>query len=363
MSDRRVIELAETNVDHRDLAWLKQALQWAIELEFFTIPPYLTAFWSVKDSSDPVAVAIREVLIEEMLHMSLACNMLVSIGGIPKIDDPEVVPRYPNPMPGGVKPLLTVALEGLSETAIRTFMAIEEPETDISTLEAVRADETFTRIGEFYDAIENAFYGIDEIESLMTREGQVEGYFGETQQPDGSDVPKSIGTLSEVSAAIKLIKDQGEGTSEDIGDPDTGELAHYYRFKEIDVGKKLVFIPGRDWVHAGPEVAMPDRWPVVKVPPGGYRIEDVDDENVWANMQQFDVAYTKVIRQLQLAWTPDAGLEGGQAALHKGLELMMSDLPRLARQIMQVSKDNQNQNYAPNFRYVPDEVTQEGAIE
>ena len=69
MSDRRVIELAETNVDHRDLAWLKQALQWAIELEFFTIPPYLTAFWSVKDSSDPVAVAIREVLILSLIHI------------------------------------------------------------------------------------------------------------------------------------------------------------------------------------------------------------------------------------------------------------------------------------------------------
>ena len=100
MSDLRVNELVETNVDDRDVAWLKQALQWAIELEFFTIPPYLTAFWSVKNPTDPVAVAIREVLVEEMLHMSLACNMLVAIGGKPKIFDSSAAPRYPSSMPG-----------------------------------------------------------------------------------------------------------------------------------------------------------------------------------------------------------------------------------------------------------------------
>ena len=108
MNDRRIIEHVQNDDGDRDLDWLKQSLQYAIELEFFTIPPYLTAFWSVKDHRDPVAVAIREVLVEEMLHMSLACNMLVSIGGTPKIADPDLVPKYPGPMPGGVLSLIHI---------------------------------------------------------------------------------------------------------------------------------------------------------------------------------------------------------------------------------------------------------------
>ena len=344
MSDRRVIELAETNIDNRDLAWLKQALQWAIELEFFTIPPYLTAFWSVKDSSDPVAVAIREVLVEEMLHMSLACNMLVAVGGQPKIFDVSAAPSYPNPMPGGVKPSLTVSLEGLSKQALSTFMKIEEPEEDIAFLETVKAKAEYVRIGEFYDDILLAFKNLD---PPLTREGQIESYFGETQQPDGSNVPKNIGSLKDVKAAIDLIKDQGEGTSELVSDPDTGELAHYYRFKEVAVGRKLIQSDDGRWVHQGPEIAMPKCWPVAVVPRGGYQIDDVHDDKVWDNMNQFDVVYSQAVKQLDLAWSG-----GGLKALHQAIELMMSDMPRLAKQIMRVSLDQQPYNYGPNFRLV-----------
>ena len=344
MSDLRVNELVETNVDDRDVAWLKQALQWAIELEFFTIPPYLTAFWSVKNPTDPVAVAIREVLVEEMLHMSLACNMLVAIGGKPKIFDSSAAPRYPSSMPGGVKPSLTVSLEGLSKQALSAFMKIEEPEEDIAFLETVEAKKTYVRIGEFYDDIRRAFHDLD---LELNREGQIETYFGETQQPDGSNVPKNIGTLDDVDAAINLIKDQGEGTSELISDPDTGELAHYYRFKEVAVGRKLIQSDDGRWVHQGPEIPMPDCWPVAEVPAGGYTFDDVHDDVVWNKMKQFDVVYSQVVQQLDLAWDG-----GGIKALHRGIELMMSDMPRLAKEIMQVPLEQQPYNYGPNFRLV-----------
>ncbi len=343
MNDNRVIELMATSAADRDKDWLMQALQWAIELEFFTIPPYLTAFWSVKDHRDPVAVAIREVLVEEMLHMSLACNMLVAIGGRPRIYAADVVPVYPNPLPGGVKPSLHVSLGGLSKQALNTFMKIEEPEKDISHLEMVEAVQTYPRIGAFYDDIKQAF---DEINPKLTREGQIEAYFGETQQPDGSNVPKNIGTLDDVEAAIVLIKDQGEGTPETIKDPGTGELAHYYRFKEVAVGRKIIKVDQR-WVHQGPEVPMPECWPVGEIPAGGYGFDDVHDDGVWDAMQQFDIVYSRVIKQLDHAWSG-----GGLKTLHHALELMMSEMPRLAREIMQVPIEQQPYNYGPNFRFV-----------
>ena len=37
------------------LDWLKEALQLAIQLELSTLPPYLTARWTIKHASDPFA--------------------------------------------------------------------------------------------------------------------------------------------------------------------------------------------------------------------------------------------------------------------------------------------------------------------
>jgi len=68
-----------------DLSMLRAALQAAVTLEFSTLPPYLTAIWSVKDPLHLVADSILNILQEEMLHMALSCNMLVAIGGRPEI--------------------------------------------------------------------------------------------------------------------------------------------------------------------------------------------------------------------------------------------------------------------------------------
>ncbi|MCA9185231.1 MAG: ferritin-like protein [Planctomycetales bacterium] len=339
MSIRDALEMPRKR---RDLKWLKRALKSAIQLEFFTIPPYLTALWSIKDYRDPVAIAIREVVIEEMLHMSLVCNMLKSIGGRPKLADASVVPRYPAKMPGGVKPELTVCLSGLTRNALEAFMAIEEPEKDISHTERVGDMETFPRIGAFYDAIESAFH---DVHPEISRDGQVQGYFGESQHPDGTYVPKSIGNLDEVSAAIKVIKDQGEGTKELVNDPVTGELAHYYRFKEVAVGRRLIRESDGRWVHSGEQLDMPECWAVARVPDGGYRQSQVP-ANVWDKMVRSDRLYSSTLRHLQSAWD-----NGSQAALHRALELMMDAMPTLAVEIMQVPMEGKDGNYAPNFRF------------
>ena len=60
----------------RDLSWLHEALQAAVELEFFTLPPYLTAMWSIMDQQHAAATTIRAVVEEEMTHMALAANLL-----------------------------------------------------------------------------------------------------------------------------------------------------------------------------------------------------------------------------------------------------------------------------------------------
>ena len=54
---------------------LRTHLQWAIELEHSTIPPYLCALYSIKTGHNREATeAITSVFIEEMLHMTLAAK-------------------------------------------------------------------------------------------------------------------------------------------------------------------------------------------------------------------------------------------------------------------------------------------------
>ena len=83
-----------------NLPSLKAALQNALRLEFFTIPPYLTSLYTLSGSSVGAQYArtiIRNVVRDEMLHINLACNILNAIGGAPDIKG--AIPSYPSPLP------------------------------------------------------------------------------------------------------------------------------------------------------------------------------------------------------------------------------------------------------------------------
>src|SRR5262245_21975489 len=140
---------------------VRNALQNAIQLEHSTIPPYLTALATLSGTSESVTYAqevIRDVVVEEMLHMTLACNILNAIGGHPVIADAHFVPTYPHELPMGVAGDLVVHLKRYSKSLIEdTFMKIEEPEIplDIPVKPAAlaRAASPTITIGQFYAAI------------------------------------------------------------------------------------------------------------------------------------------------------------------------------------------------------------------
>ena len=86
-----MILLDKSLIDNLDpqnpsLAAVQAALQQAVELEHATIPLYLYALYSlVPGKNDAIAAIIQSVVVEEMLHMTLACNVLNAIGGAPDI--------------------------------------------------------------------------------------------------------------------------------------------------------------------------------------------------------------------------------------------------------------------------------------
>ena len=63
---------------------LRTHLQWAVQVELTTIPTYLYAMYSIKDQASESANVFRSVVVEEMLHVALASNLLVAVGGQPK---------------------------------------------------------------------------------------------------------------------------------------------------------------------------------------------------------------------------------------------------------------------------------------
>ena len=334
-----ITELLAAPGVQRDLAWLKDALQAAIELEFFTIPPYLTAMWSVEDPSHPAAAAIRAVVYEEMQHMALACNMLVAVGGAPQINYGTAVPRYPAAMPGGVKPELRVGLGGLTPESVQIFMDIEAPETPLEFpdgFETIGVDETFPRIGAFYDAIRDTF---DALSPKISVDRQLTGPLA----------PMVVATIDDVRKAIHVICVQGEGTDVDPAAVSPRELAHYYRFQELDRGCRLEYSEARKAYAWGPPKSFPfpKAYPVAPIPPGGYRYDRVSGP-VAADLEEFDRAYTRMLDELQAAWGAK-----GQAALWRAVEWMFA-LEKPARSLMQrpIPNTKPPKNYGPNFRYL-----------
>ena len=79
ISDYPTCETAELKTR---ISQLKALLQSAVTLELTIIPPYFTAWLSLQTEygrNRETAEALRSVFVDEMLHMSLAANMLNAV--------------------------------------------------------------------------------------------------------------------------------------------------------------------------------------------------------------------------------------------------------------------------------------------
>jgi hypothetical protein len=300
---------------------LKRALQNAIELEHSTIPPYLYALYSIKPGTNlEVMGLVKSVVIQEMLHMALDCNILNAIHGHPKIDDPCFVPKYPGALPGGVESNLIVPLAPLSKQLINDiFMVIEEPEDPLhfpvtrSFAAAATKQET---IGEFYAGIIQQLKDLSAKENIFTGDPKL-------QLTTGFKPLQTIEVhnLDTAIDAINLIVEQGEGTKTSPLEPGHG-LAHYYRFAEIYYGKKLIPNPAHspgapDYVYGGHEIRFDPCgiWPVITNPERstyspGSKLGNLNDT--------FNFTYTSLLKSLQLVFS------GEPDQLGPALELMIS---------------------------------------
>jgi hypothetical protein len=332
--------------EDRDVQWLAYSLQEAVQLEWTTIPPYLCAYWSIKtdDVPEPTATirdTFRQIVIQEMLHLGLACNMLAGMGGTPNIYSENFAPKYPGVLPSHVHTGLVIGLAGLArdqpgdKQQVAKFMEIELPEAPLAPMAA-----GFPTIGAFYDAICDQF---DRVNPKLSPDRQLTN----DQLPDLI----VVGSPAEAKQKIDLIKRQGEGTACSPFDDDKkvtivprGELAHYYRFGEIHAEHCIRPDPKapKGWSFTGKPLPFPDArnlYLMAEVPPGGY-----------PESTAFDRVYTKLLKMLYTAWA-----EGDSNILANAVGLMDSDLSQAALDLLRAEYPGPSGRgiKGPDFRFVP----------
>jgi hypothetical protein len=232
---------------------LHQYLYVAMQLEHATIPPYLTALYSMHPTVNADAYrVIRVVAVEEMLHLTLAANILNAVGGTPDLSANGFVPAYPARLPDGEDDF-EVGTRAFSRDTIETFLKIERPavagEDDsrfvsrdasaralLPAVDAHEDDLHFFSIGEFYAEIGE---GLERLHHEMGEDlfcGDPARQVGPAYYYSGGAAIVEVTDASSAAAAMRVISEQGEGMGGGIFDEE-GELAHYYRFQQLLLGR------------------------------------------------------------------------------------------------------------------------------
>jgi hypothetical protein len=331
-----------------DVAWLQDALQAAIQLELATLPPYLSALFSIADQGSQAFTLINDIVFNEMTHFGLACNLLAATGAQPTIVQGYRNTVYPGPLPGGVKPKcddtflpffncdpnfeVVLGFDDLKSFA-KMAMQIEYPEDPVPRPRAAMAlGETFPSIGEFYKAIEEAFTAnTASLPYTITRQ----------LTNAGMDL-RAVNSLATAVQAIELIRGEGEGSSKNPFF--NGQLSHFYAFGELFRGAVFQFDPGTstgDWTGAAiPPVVTAAMTPI---PLGGY---PNPAPAAVAALSTCDQVFTDMLTELDAAWATGDGASL-QAAIRSMRKLGASARALLASAIPRIDAPG---IYGPQFR-------------
>ncbi|WP_293111299.1 ferritin-like protein [Moorena sp. SIO4G3] len=241
--------------------YLKQAMV----IEHATLPPYLTALYSLKPGSNLEAFhIIRDIAVEEMLHLTLAANVFNAVGGNIEgvLTDPEFVPSYPAGMPTNPQEdPFDINLGKFSQDAVETFLNIERAKhvSEDKPLVPARPRPTFKHsilkllgqeedlgyysIGLFYTEIIRGLYELDKeykAEGHNLFSGNACKQITPEYYYDGAGDIVKVTDLDSALKALYVIQTQGEGSgSETIYDSEK-KLCHYYRFQQLKLGRYYV---------------------------------------------------------------------------------------------------------------------------
>jgi hypothetical protein len=296
-------------VDSREQ--LVYLLTQASELEQGILCEYLFALYSLKrDPEDGLSgeeldlVArwgrtLAEIAVQEMLHLTLATNMLTAIGAMPHFHRPNFPIRcqwYP--------PDVQVALVPFGEAALRHFLYLERPDhIDLQDAELfsvvcecrpltatpatlMAGPQDYSTVGHLYRSIGHGFA------RLVERYGEAEVFIG---PPEAQATSKLLGwpelvavtDLPSAEAAIATIVEQGEGADGDWREAHFGRLSGILEEYLAATGADPTFEPAR-----------PARPAYVRVPPDQPQATVIGDPRTAAVADLFDAAHQTLLQAL-----------------------------------------------------------------
>ena len=285
-ADHRLVkEINEQWTREQALSELKDHLQIAIEVELATIPIYLYTYYSINrtpDSfpesdisrfADKAGSTIMSVAVEEMLHMSLASNILYSLGQQPELYLKSPGP-YPSNLPGHSKlgpdhKPLALPLSKLSLEQMWHFLEIEYP----AKADAPPEGKNWQTIGQIYayirciissehikdsdfhkgrekHQIQPTNYSPNSIDTVYPERSfdktcpvpapaknsaaAVASFSSQENSHAGPSALMTIDSCERALQAIQTIDAQGEGYGPSKFDDQTHqELSHYYKFLSL----------------------------------------------------------------------------------------------------------------------------------
>lgn len=330
----------------KTLEGLREHLQTAVELELSTIPTYLCALYSIKKGSNQESVeVIKSVVMEEMLHMVLAANVLNAIGGEPKV----LVPTYPTYLPHSDKAFL-INLQKFSPAAIDTFLQIEKPAKKDAPPEANK----YETIGQFYEAIEVALKEFSSEKDIFTgdstRQITPDYYYGGGGRIIAIDNSNQQKALDGALEAINEIVGQGEGVDHTIFDGDHQlfgeeiEYAHYFRFNEIKEGRYYKYT---DTPKTGPtgKALKVDWTQVYNMQPNPKMENYPKGTEIRKKSHEFNRAYSNLIDNIRLAFN-------GHPRLLLKAVTEMYHLKYQAIELMNIPINDKAEMAGPPFEYL-----------
>lgn len=247
---------------------LRYYLTQAMVIEHATLPPYLTALYSLKPGSNLEAFhIIRNIAVEEMLHLTLAANVFNAVGGEIEgvLTNPDFVPTYPTLLPTNPEPedSFEVPLGKFSQKTVETFLQIERAkhvDDDQPIVESRRKqmarrtifkwlgkeeDLRYYSIGLFYTEI---IRGLTALDKQYKKEGR-NLFTGDPSKQitreyyyNGAGDIVKVTDLNSALKAMYVIQTQGEGSGSDTIYDAEKELCHYYRFQQLTMDQPQYYV-------------------------------------------------------------------------------------------------------------------------
>lgn len=204
---------------------LREHLQDAIQLEYWTIPYYMSAMYSIKDPTSDAYRLIQSVVYQEMLHVQLACNVANAYGTEIDLEHCFIVPPYeeqkvphlkfkteedPNDPTQSFCPY-SAEIGPLDDLRINAMCLIEYPKWEVHDRPRLCPNVTeYSSIGQFYQAVLfGASRFVDEIRGNHQQVDIFKNFY--RNFPDQTVTHSGPMGFQDVTHLVHAITDQGEG--------------------------------------------------------------------------------------------------------------------------------------------------------